>query len=126
MAGDRHDRPAIDNQREKDIERAGPVDELLGAIEGIGQPEPGRAEPGGVIEPFLGEDGISWERRREMLPDQSVRREIGVGYWRSVRLGVNRGIRGVLIAADDVRGRLHRRHCYPVLICPWRSGPRLD
>ena len=60
MAGDSHNGSAIHRQGEKDIELTGAIDEVLGAIERIGDPTAPDREAGGIVGALLGEEGIAW------------------------------------------------------------------
>ncbi len=91
MAGDSHDGSAIHRQGEKDIELTGAIDEVLGAIERVGDPTAPDREAGGIVGALLGEEGIAWICLADALADDPVGGKIGVGHRRVVAFSPDRG-----------------------------------
>jgi len=72
MAGDADDGPPADDERQEDIELAGAVDEMLGAIERVRQPATPGVHAGGIVGAFFGQDGVVRKGGPDPFPDDPV------------------------------------------------------
>ena len=108
MAGDTDDRSPFVDERQEDVKLAGSVDELLGAVDRVGDPAAGVLQPRLVVGPFLGQEGVVRECLPDALPNDPVGRQVGVRDRRLVRFDINRSV-GPLVEANDRRRRLADR-----------------
>src|SRR6185295_18261908 len=75
---------SIDLERDEDAEKRHAVYEATGAVDRIDDPAMRRARI--VRAEFFAEDGMSWIRGRESLPDQLLRRTVGDRHRRAIGL----------------------------------------
>ncbi len=131
---DAQQRPAVLDQRDVDGELALALDELLGAVEGVDQPERPAGNLGNVagVHRLLGDDRILLANfPADRLQDQLFRPLIGLGHRRGVALARNVEVGGVDLedrparAFGDIADGVH--HCLldldAHLLLPWLPAP---
>ena len=93
----------VDGEGDEDVEVVRPGDELARAVERIRDPDALVGEPRVVVDPFLRQQPVVREDRRDRPADGGVAREVRDGHGRTVELGIGREALGRAVDRQDRR-----------------------
>src|SRR5215203_4510343 len=88
LVGDRDDRASIDYESNEHVELAGLVDELVGTVDRIDDPDPRISLARFIVDAFLGQKRVTRKGVVDGLADDPVCGKIGIGNYRTVFLDI--------------------------------------